>query len=353
MIRPYPAGFKTIILITAFLLSAAAKAQPLRQAADMAGKLVGAAVSYDPLTTESDYSDTLAREFSQMTCENEMKFSSIHPGQFTYAFSKPDTMVAFAQANLMSVRGHTLVWHNQVPSWVTGGGFSPDELSAILQDHITTVVSHYAGQVYAWDVVNEAFNNDGSLRSTIWYDSPGIGFAGQGTAYIEQVFRWARAADPNAVVFYNDFGAEGLNAKSDAIYSMVADFTARGVPIDGVGLQMHLTESGISAADVAANIQRLTDLGVQVQITELDVRLDLRNGPPTQEQLDRQASIYHDVATACLSNPSCTAVTMWGFTDKHSWIPSFFPGFGAALPFDETYQPKPAYYSLLNAFLGN
>ena len=329
------------------------KASSLREAADGAGKSVGAAVSYNSLTTETDYADTLAREFNQMTCENEMKFSNIHPGQSTYSFSRSDAMVSFAQAHSMKVRGHTLVWHNQNPSWLTGGSYSPAQLSDILKDHINTVVGHYAGEAYAWDVVNEAFQGDGSLRSTIWYDRPGIGFAAQGTAYIEQAFKWSRAADPNALLFYNDFGAEGLNTKSDAIYNMVSDFFARGVPIDGVGLQMHLTESGISVSELAANIQRLTNLGLKVQVTELDVRLDLRNGPPTQQQLDNQARIYHDVAAACVTNPGCTAVSLWGFTDKHSWIPGAFPGFGAALTLDENYQPKPAYHSLLEAFLGN
>src|SRR6202030_256025 len=137
---------------------------------------------------------------------------------------------AFARAHNMAVRGHTLVWYNQNPSWLTGGNFTPDQLASQLHDHIAAVVGHYAGQVYAWDVVNEAFNDNGTMRSTIWSDTPGIGLPG--TAYIEQAFRWAHAADPRALLFYNDYNGETVNSKSDAIYRMAQDFKARGVPID-------------------------------------------------------------------------------------------------------------------------
>src|SRR5262249_40944013 len=154
-----------------------------------------------------------------------MKFGPIHPARTTYNFGPADALVAFARTNKMAVRGHTLVWHSQNPGWLTGGGFTPTQLSDILQEHINAVVSHYAGQVYAWDVVNEAFNDNGTLRSTFWSDAPGIGLAG--TAYIEQTFRWAHAADPAALLFYNDYSAEQINTKSDAIYKMAQDFKAR------------------------------------------------------------------------------------------------------------------------------
>src|SRR5262249_6417155 len=153
-----------------------------------------------------------------------------------------------------------------------------------------------------------------------------------------------QAADPKTLLFYNDFGAEPINTKSDAIYAMVKDFKARGVPIDGVGLQMHLTLQGISAPSVAANIKRLTDLGLQVQITEFDVRIPVNsNGQATPADLSSAAQIYQTTATVCLQNPRCTAFQTWGFTDKYSWIPASFPGFGAALPLDASYQGKPSY----------
>jgi uncharacterized protein (TIGR03437 family) len=248
----------------------------------------------------------------------------------------------------MATRGHNLVWYNQLPNWLTGGNNTPAQLSAILQDHINTVVGRYAGQLYAWDVVNEAFNGDGTLRSFLWYDSPGIGVSG--TGYIEQAFRWAHAADPKALLFYNDYSAETINTKSDAIYGMAQDFKARGVPLDGIGLQMHFTTSTGSLASMDANIKRITDLGLQVQITELDVRLPVNSsGVATAALLATEAQIYHDIVAMCLKYPLCTAVQTWGFTDKYSWIPGTYPGFGAALEFDASYQPKPDYSSMQNA----
>jgi len=322
-------------------------AQPLRDLAAQRNLRIGAAV--DPSHfSEAAYTDTLAREFNQVTAENAMKFDATQPAQTTFSFTQADSIVSFARANNMAVRGHTLVWYNQVPRWVTTGNFTAQQLSDILQNHIKTEVGHFEGQVYAWDVVNEAFNGDGTLRSEIWYDTPGIGLTG--TGYIEQAFRWAREADPKALLFYNDFSAEGVNAKADAIYNMVKDFKTRGVPIDGVGLQMHWTTATASISSMRANIQRLTDLGVQVQITELDVRLPVdSSGNATSANLTTQAQIYGNMVALCLEFPACTAVQTWGFTDKYSWVPGTFPGNGAALEFDATYQPKSAYTAMQTA----
>ena len=333
----------------AWLLAAASgasivSAQSLRQLADERGIRVGAAAA-PAYFGEAQYGATLAREFNQLEPENAMKFGPIHPGPATYNFDPADTLVNFAKTNNMAVRGHTLVWHNQLPAWLSGGGYTPSQLFSILQDHIRTVVGHYAGQVYAWDVTNEAFNDDGTIRSTLWSDSPGIGLAG--TAYIEQALRWAHDADPKALLFYNDYGAELTNAKSDAIYAMVQDFRSRGVPIDGVGLQMHLTTKTGSLGSIESNFRRLTSLGIQVQITELDVRIPVdSSGNAGGPDLATQAQIYHDIVALCLKFSRCTALQTWGFTDKYSWIPGNFPGTGAGLEFDADYQPKPAYNSM-------
>jgi endo-1,4-beta-xylanase len=198
-------------------------------------------------------------------------------------------------------------------------------------------------------VVNEAVNENGNVRDSVWYNQPGIGFASKGTAYIEQAFRWARDTDPKALLFYNDNGGEGLNKKSDAIYAMVKDFRHRGVPIDGVGLQMHISQLDLDTAAIASNIARLTALGVQVHITELDVSLPVdSDGLATKDDLARQAAIYRGIVRACLQNPGCTAIQTWGFTDKYSWIGSSSRGArGMALPLDRTWQPKPAYQGIL------
>jgi len=340
-------------LAAAFLIAAALTPQPtLRQAADAAHLLVGTAVR-PGLLSEAAYSTTLAREFNMVEPEDAMKWWTIRQDEGAFDFHKGDEIVRFAQAHAMKVRGHCLVWDHNNPDWLAQGHFSPPQLSHLLQDHIATVMKHYAGQVFAWDVVNEAFDEKGLLKDSPWYNKPGIGFEGKDTAYIEQSFRWAREADPHALLFYNDNGGEGLGTKSDAIYAMVKDFRRRGVPIDGVGLQMHISRLEVDTSAIAANVARLTALGVQVHITEFDVSLPLDvTGAATREDLLRQAEIYRLIVRACLQNAGCTAIQTWGFTDQYSWIGSHTHGTrGAALLFDRSYKPKPAYDSIVDELL--
>jgi len=324
-------------------------AQSLRQQADKSGILVGAAVN-PSLFAEAPYASLLAREFNMLEPENMMKWGAIRPNRETYNFKLGDQVVDFAKAHAMKVRGHCLLWHKYNPAWLLSGQFTAAQLSEILREHIMTVMKHYTSQVFAWDVVNEAFDATGGMEHSIWYDSPGIGVAGKQTAYIEQAFRWARQADPKALLFYNDYDTEGLNAKSDAVYAMVKDFKRRGVPIDGVGIQAHIFNLSMKEiSSLAANMLRLTALGVQVHITEMDVALplDAKGKLLDQADLARQADIYRFIAAACLQQPGCTAFQTWGFTDKYSWIPGYTKGAkGRALLFDQEYQPKPAYNAL-------
>jgi endo-1,4-beta-xylanase len=249
----------------------------------------------------------------------------------------------------MKVRGHCLVWDHNNPEWLVQGHFTSAQMSHLLQEHITTVMKHFAGEVFAWDVANEAFDENGQLKDSPWYNHPGIGTPQKDSTYVEQAFRWAHEADSHALLFYNDNGGEGMNRKSDAIYEMIKDFKRRGVPIDGVGLQMHISHLEVDSAPIAANIARLTALGVQVHITEFDVSLPVdSNGIAQNEDLLRQAEIYRGIVRACLQSKGCTAIQTWGFTDKYSWIGSHSHGTrGAALPFDRAYKPKPAYDALL------
>lgn len=357
--------------------------QSLRAAAETSGLLMGAAVRSSQLS-EAAYSSTLAREFNMLEPEDALKWEVVHPEPGSYDFSQADRIVDFAVRHGMKIRGHTLVWHRQNPLWLTENKYSSGELAEILENHIKTVVGHYRGKIFAWDVVNEAFDElrPGSLRSTIWRDQPGIAIASSGEAraasnparsepdarslkqsysYIERCFRWAHEADPQALLFYNEAEAEAVNPKSDAIYAMVRDFRERGVPIDGVGLQMHISQADISRtsmaslhADVASiseNIKRFTALGVQVQITEMDVALPVNaEGDARPEDLQKQADIYREIVGACLSHKRCTAIQTWGFTDKYSWIGSHSKHTqGAALLFDRNYQAKPACQALREA----
>ncbi len=329
------------------VLSSVAPAQTLRELAQKRGVLIGTA--HSGRTSDTEYLDLMGREFNQVEAENATKFGPIHPAEDSYNFAPVDTMVEYAAAHKMRVRGHVFVWHNQNPKWITDGGLSPEQLAAALQKHIATVGGRYRGKIFAWDVVNEAFLDNGSLRDTVWLNKPGIGL--NGTKYMEKSFRWAREADPDAKLFYNDYSAEGVNAKSDAIYEMAKDFKKRGVPIDGIGLQAHLRLSAAgNLASIEANIKRITELGLQVHITELDVRIPVdASGKASESDIEAQAKLYGAVASICLKYPLCTSIQTWGFTDKYSWIPRTYPGFGAALLLDRAFQPKPAYKALLDA----
>jgi endo-1,4-beta-xylanase len=323
-----------------------AQAQSLRELAGNRHRLIGTAARASQLT-ESQYAATLAREFNVLEPEDELKWEVLRPTPDVFDFTAADRLVDFASSHSLKVRGHTLVWDRQVPPWLKGYDGTSQQLRALLSQHIQTVVSHYQGQVFAWDVVNEAFDDNGRLRSTLWYDKPGIG--GSGTDYIEQALRWARAADHQAILFLNEGGADLLNAKSDALYATACDFRRRNVPLDGVGLQMHLFHPEADFASIAANIHRFAALGLQVHITEMDVAVavDPNGRPRDRATLQQQADVYGRIAAICFAEPQCTLLQTWGFTDRYSWMRSTTHGEkGAALLFDADYQAKPAYFAV-------
>jgi len=345
---PLHAHLRKLTLLFIPLMLFASSPQGLRGPAESAGILVGAAVR-PSLLSETAYSATLSREFNLIEPEDAMKWWVVRPTEDKFEFGKADEIVRYAQAHAMKVRGHCLVWDHNNPDWLAQGHFTPAQMSHLLQEHIATVMKHFAGQVFAWDVVNEALDENGQLKDSPWYNHPGIGTTQKDSTYVEQAFRWAHEADSHALLFYNDNGGEGTNRKSDAIYEMIKGFRRRGVPIDGVGLQMHISHLDVDSAPIAANIARLTALGVQVHITELDVSLPVdSNGIAQNEDLLRQAEIYRGIVRACMQSKGCTAIQTWGFTDRYSWIGSHSHGSrGAALPFDRAYKPKPAYDALL------
>lgn len=312
----------------------------LRTLAAGRGIKIGTAVRDLPLKNEPNYQKTLAEQFNIITPENVMKFELLRPTPNSYNFEKADAIVAFASRNNMKLRGHVLVWHNQLPKWLKEKKLSRDEAISILREHIYKVVGHYRGQIIAWDVVNEAIADDGTLRNTIWLKTIG-------PEYIEMAFRWAHETHPDAKLFYNDYGGEGRGKKSDEIYRLVEQLLLKKVPIDGVGLQMHV---GLNYTprpqDVANNLLRLSELGLEVDITEMDVKIQDGYGT-REERLVAQANIYRQMLQVCLKARNCKAFVMWGFTDAYSWIPQFTNHPDAALIFDENYQPKPAFYALV------
>ncbi|MEW1908262.1 endo-1,4-beta-xylanase [Kitasatospora sp. NPDC085895] len=305
-------------------------ASTLGASAAAKGRYFGTAVAAGHLG-ESAYASTLDTEFTAVTPENEMKWDAVEATRNSFNFASADQIVAHAQGKNMKVRGHTLVWYSQLPGWV--GGLSATDLRTAMNNHITQVMTHYKGKIYAWDVVNEAFQDGGSgaRRSSPFQDKLGNG-------YIEEAFRTARSVDPNAKLCYNDYNTDGQNAKSNAVYAMVKDFKQRGVPIDCVGFQSHFNSASPVPSDYRANLQRFADLGVDVQITELDI----------EGSGSAQAANYANVVNACLAVTRCTGITVWGITDKYSWRSS-----GTPLLFDGNYGKKAAYTAVLTALGGS
>ncbi|TRV78239.1 endo-1,4-beta-xylanase [Streptomyces sp. 130] len=305
------------------------------------GVRIGTAVDMAALADDAPYRAKAASEFSSVTPENVMKWEVVEPNRGQYDWKEADKLVDFARANGQLVRGHTLLWHNQLPAWLTTGDFTADELRAILRKHITDEARHFKGRIWQWDVVNEAFNDDGTLRDSIWLRKLGPG-------YIADAFRWAHAADPKAKLYINDYNIEGVNAKSTALYDLVVKLREQHVPIDGVGIQGHLSVQYNAPHDIAENMKRFDALGLETAITEADVRVPMPSDSTKQEA---QAEGYDVLLRGCLLTRKCTDFTVWGFTDKYSWVPDTFEGEGAANLFDEDYRPKPAYSALRDDLL--
>ncbi|MGX1371537.1 endo-1,4-beta-xylanase [Streptomyces canus] len=302
------------------------------------GRYFGSATD-NPELVDEPYKKILGSEFDQITPGNGMKWYATEPEPGVFDFAQGDEIVKLARSHHQKVRGHTLVWHSQLPDWVTSREWTADELRAVLKKHIQTEVRHYRGKAFAWDVVNEAFNEDGTYRETVFYKTLGPG-------YIADALRWARQADPKVKLYLNDYNIEGIGAKSDAYYELAKELKAQGVPLDGIGLQTHLALQYGYPTTLEANLRRFARLGLDTALTEVDIRMIL---PATEEKLAQQADWYADLTRACLSVRRCVGITVWDYTDKYSWIPAFFEGQGAALPWDEQLQPKPAYDAIRQA----
>jgi endo-1,4-beta-xylanase len=320
----------------------------LRSLARKHDVLIGAAANWRALRTDYAYREVLAQEFDLLTTENEMKFGPLSPRPYAYDFGPAEELVDFAQANDMQVRGHTLLWHRMNPEWLIEGNYTRHQALELLHKHVFTVMSYFHGEVCAWDVVNEPVLDNGGLRDSFWLHTIG-------PDYLEYAFRWAAQADPKARLFINEYGAEGLGTKSDSLYELVKDLLQRGAPVHGVGLQMHLSIAGSqdfarppTVQDLEENLRRFAGLGLDIHITEMDVQIQGLPGS-LDERLEKQARVYEDVLSVALRSPRLKAFILWGFTDRYSWIPRFTGCPDAPLPFDEYYQPKPAYEALYRA----
>ncbi len=309
--------------------SAALPGPTLATAAERSGRYFGAGVQGHKLA-DPTYTGILDREFNVVTPENEMKLDATEPQQGRFTFTSADRVVNHAVQRGKQVRGHTLLWHSGQPSWL--GNLRGSALRQAMLDHVTQVTAHYRGRIHSWDVVNEAFA-DGT--SGLRRDS---NFQRTGDDWIEAAFRAARASDPGAKLCYNDYNIENwAHAKTQAVHRMVRDFRSRGVPIDCVGLQSHFTGSHPVPVDFATTLRNFTALGVDVQLTELDI----------EGSGATQAEAYRRAVRACLEVSRCTGITVWGIRDSDSWRAS-----GTPLLFDHSGVKKLAYTAVLDSLNG-
>src|SRR5579862_3751729 len=287
------------------------------------------------LLSQSTVTQLQSQQFDMVTPGNEMKWDTTEPSNGSFNFAPGDQIVAYAQANSERVRCHNLVWQSQLPSWVSS--LPSSQVQSAMETHITTEVSHYKGECYAWDVVNEPFNSDGSFVADPFFNA-------MGSAYIADALRTAHAADPNAKLYLNDYNIEGENAKSNAMFSLAQSLLSQGVPLNGIGFESHFI-LGQVPSDMQANMQRFANLGLDVAVTELDDRITL---PASSANLTQQASEFSAVVKDCLNVSRCVGVTQWAVGDADSWVPGAFSGQGAATMFDQNYNPKPAFTSVQN-----
>lgn len=294
--------------------------------------VAGVAIRADRLG-DDDYAEAAGRLFGSVTPENELKWEETEPEPGRFEFAAADRIVAFAGENGQRVRGHALVWHMQVPPWVTGS-------LAEMRRHIEGVAGHFRGRVAQWDVVNEALDDEGGLRVT-----PFLGT--MGSSYIARAFAIARRVDPDARLAYSDYGAESpATPKGRALYRLVRALVQQRVPLDVVGFQTHADLRPIPGFE--RQLRRIAALGVDVELTEVDVRLP---ADATPADLRAQAVAYRRIVEACRAVPRCRGITFWGVDDGNSWIPEFFPGMGNALLLDARLEPKPAYDAVRRALL--
>lgn len=277
-------------------------------------------------------------EFGQVTPANGQKWMYTEPQRNVFNYTMADAIIKPAIKAGQMRRCHNFLWHNQLPEWLTGRNWTKTELVGVLENHIKHEAEYFYDTCYAWDVVNEAFNDDGTLRSDIWLDTIG-------PEYIELAFKFARKyTSPRTRLYYNDYNIERINNKSTAVANLVKDFQKRDIPIDGVGLQAHFTVGrSPSYNETKATIAMFNKLRVEVAITELDVRIGLPNSPALEQQ---QAVVYADTVKACVDSRDCAGVTVWDFWDPVSWVPETFPGQGDACLLDANFRRKPAYYAI-------
>jgi endo-1,4-beta-xylanase len=321
--------------------AALAPGTPLKTlAAAQGNRYFGSAIGQG-LLSNSTVTQLQTQQFNMVTPANEMKWDTTEPGNGQFNFAPGDAMVSYATANNERVRCSNLVWHSQLPAWVAQGILA-SQVQAVMERHIMTEASHFKGKCYAWDVVNEPLNADGTPRVDTFFNAMGIG-------YIADALKTARAADPGAKLYLNDFDIEGMNAKSNALLALAQSLLSQGVPLDGIGFESHFIVGQVPA-DMQANMQRFADLGLDVAVTELDDRMTV---PASAANLQQQATDFASAVKACLGVTRCVGISASAVGDADSTIPEIYVGQGAATMFDANYNPKPAFFAVQTALGGS
>lgn len=335
---------KLITLLLGFSVFVQAQNAPLLK--DIVPFRLGASINPRLLTENEAYRQIASNEYTSLTAENHMKMMLIHPEADRFDFSKGDEIVAFAAKTGKRMHGHTLVWHNQVPQWMKDFQGDQKAWEELLKTHIQTVVSHYKGKVSGWDVVNESFLDDGSLRPSLWADHI--------PDYIAKSFKWAHEADPTAVLFYNDYGQDGHPKKMQAILSIVTDMKRRGISIHGLGLQMHINIDS-KKEEIRQVIEQSVQTGLAIHFSELDIAVNPKNNPEfsyDEKAANAQNDLFNFVFKSFQAIPAKQqyGITFWNVSDKDSWLRGYFKRPKEyPLLFDENYAKKPGYKTLINS----
>lgn len=316
--------------------------QPLYDQADFP---IGVAIALAPFDNNPTYRAVATQQFNRFTAENAFKAESLQPIQGLFQWEAADALVNFSAGTNKSIHGHTLIWHQQLPAWITTFEGDAEAWEQLFKTHIQTVINHFKGRVAAWDVVNEAFNEDGTLRNSIWRQKLGDG-------YIARAFVYAAEADPDALLFYNDFNLEFNITKRNSVLAHLDNLRKRGIKIDGIGLQMHVGIDYPEPSQIAEALRHVVSHSFRVHISELDVSVNLlgRAIEPTAALFERQADYLGKIVLHYKQIPKQYqyGITFWGVSDRDSWIPAYFGREDYPLLYDESYLPKPAYCKLVD-----
>ncbi|KAH6648669.1 family 10 glycosyl hydrolase [Truncatella angustata] len=280
-------------------------------------------------------------EFGSTTPTNGQKWIFTEPEQGVFNFTEGDIVTSIAQENHLIQRCHALVWHSQLAPWVEAQNWTAEALTEVVVNHITNVMEHYKGKCYAWDVVNEALNEDGTYRESVFYNTLGEDF-------LKLAFSTAAKVDPDVKLYYNDYNIESPGNKSEGALRIVKLLQDDGIKINGIGMQAHFVAGRSPTLDQQISvIQSYGARGLEVAYTELDVRIYL---PLNDTGIEWQKEAYRDAASACVQTEACIGMTIWDFYDPFSWVPAVFPGQGNPLLWFEDFTKHPAYYGVIEAF---